>query len=845
MTDADREAMIDALIRRMTTAEKVHLCHGIDDVFVGDIPRLGIPKLGIVDGPQGVRLEDGRTATALPCGISLACSWSPEAAEEFGALIGREVLAAGLHASAGPGMNLMRTPLNGRNFEYYGEDPVLSGHVAAGYIRGCQAEGAAAMPKHLALNNQEICRGTGSSNVDERTLRELYLRGFEIAVREGRPWAMMSSYNKINGVHASACRLVQQQIVKDEFGFDGVMVSDWGGAHDTMGCALGGLDLEMGYGRNPVMGEAMLEKTRSGMIPEAVVEDKVRRILRMMFRTGRFLPEDSRPKGEINTPRHRQLARRMAQEGMVLLKNEGGLLPFDAARIKTLAVIGPNADYAHSMGPLEVCGGSGAVHPEYEITPLEGLRDYCRRRRIECLHAPGLVFDRDAVIPPGLLSHDTGKPGLKAAYYRGPEAMAAGETPFLTRVDKDMRMVWNPTVMVGGRKQDRALPDRDFAARWEGWLTPDCDGPCSLLLDLVHAQARVWLDGALVVETAFRCRHARRGHSWTAEKNRPLSLTIEMRCLEPNPEMRLLWQSGDAVRREQALAAAARADAVVFCGGTHHGYDKEGLGWGDAPGIDIPDLELIGPQAELIRDLVEVNPRTAVVLTNGSVVSVETWIDRVPALLEIWYTGMEGGNALAEVLFGDANPSGKLCCTWGKRLIDYACHANGNYPGVRDGENPFVSYDEGVFTGYRHFDRAAIEPRFPFGFGLSYTTFDIRLLDCAVQAACAAAPRATVRVSVTNTGLRAGAEVVQLYVGDDACSVERPKKELKAFRKVWLKPGETRTVEFGLGWRDFAFWSPKARNWVVEPGRFTVFVGNSCGNLPERAHVELTEGAKA
>ncbi len=840
MNEADREAAIDARIRQMTTAEKVHLCHGLDDVWIGDIPRLGIPKLGMNDGPQGVRLEDGRTATALPCGISLACSWSPEAAAEYGALIGREVLASGLHVSLGPGMNLMRTPLNGRNFEYYGEDPVLAGSIAAGYIRGCQSEGAAATPKHLALNNQEICRTTGSSNVDERTLRELYLRGFEIAVREGRPWMMMSSYNKINGEYASACRLVQQQIVKDEFGFDGVMVSDWGGAHDTVGCALGGLDLEMGQGRKSVMGEPLLERVLAGAVPESVLEEKVRRILRLMVRTGRFLPESDQPKGEINTPRHRRLARELAQEGMVLLKNEGNLLPFDAAAIKTLAVIGPNADVAHSMGPLEVCGGSGAVHPDYEITPLAGLRAYCRRHTIECLYAPGITFDRDEVIPGSLLCHDGRAPGLKAEYFHSRADLESGAPPFMTRVDRDMRFRWDHGSMVGGRS-DETLPDRDFAVRWSGRLTPNRSGQAALRIDLIHARARVWLDGRLVLNAEANRRHQQAVHDLTAVACQPMELRIEMDCLEPRPEMRLLWKAADDRTRERAhaLEVAARADAVVFCGGTHHGYDKEAIGWGDVPGADIPDLELIGPQAEFIRDLAGVNPKTAVVLTNGSVVSVETWIDRVPALLETWYAGMEGGHALAEVLFGEVNPSGKLCCTWGRKLDDYACHANGAYPGVREGEAAGVNYAEGLFMGYRHFDRARIAPRFPFGFGLSYTTFAARILDCTVDEPNADAPRVTVRVTVTNTGSRAGAEVVQLYVGDDDCSVERPERELKAFRKVRLPPGGSRTIGFSLDRRHFEFWSEEKQAWTVEPGRFTLSIGSAPSQESEQVKMDL------
>lgn len=838
MTDPKCEQFITSLLSKMTTEEKVHLCHGNTSVTIGNIPRVGIPELGMVDGPQGVRLEDGRTSTALPCGIGLACSWDPDTAREYGALIGREVLAAGHHVILGPGFNMMRTPLNGRNFEYYGEDPVLAGEIAAGYIRGCQQEGAGATPKHLALNNQEICRTTGNSIIDERSLRELYLTAFEIVIKKGHPWMMMSSYNKINGTYASAAHLVQQQITKDEMGFDGVMVSDWGGAHDTKGCALGGLDLEMGQGMNSIMGEPLLKLVQDGEIPEDVIEEKARRVLRLMYRTNCFMKKEEQPKGEIDTPRHHKLVKKLAQDSMVLLKNDKNFLPLDSKKLKSIAVIGPSADYQHNTGPLEICGGSGAVHPAYDVTPLKGLQDYCKGRGIEVFYEPGVIFNNNAIIPRKLLSHEDKKPGLKAEYFEAGTEIKPDSVPSLTRIDQDMQLRWNNITMVGGSSNEK-LPYKNFAVRWTGNLTADRTGKSSLMIDCIHSHVKIWLAGKLVIQTDPASRHSHGEYTFDAEAEQPLKLVIEMSCPAENPEMKLLWKTDSDDYSEKALAAAAKADAVIFCGGTNHFYDKEAIGWGDVPGADIPDLELIGPQSELISKLAKVNPKTAVVLINGSVVSVEDWLKEVPAILEAWYPGMETGNALAEILFGDVSPSGKLCCTWGKNLNDYACHSNGNYPGERKGENPYVKYDEGIFIGYRHFERAGIEPRFPFGFGMTYTSFKVNMVGTELLKASVKSPEVAVRIKVENTGKRDGAEVVQLYVRDNEASVEREKKALKAFRKIWLKAGESKEIELKLSLRDFAFWSPSLKKWTVEPGTFTLYAGNSSRDITGTAQITL------
>ena len=372
------EQQIEKLLAKLTLDEKLCLIRGRTDSHTGDVPRLGIQGIHTSDGPQGIRLEDGRTTTALPCGQSLSCTFSPKSAEKAGRLLGRECRALGVQALLGPGMNLMRTPLNGRSFEYFGEDPVLAGTIAAGYVKGIQSQQVAACPKHLALNNQEICRTVGSSNIDERTLRELYLRSFDIAVREARPWMMMSSYNRINGVYASQCGHTQQDVIKDIDGFDGVMVSDWGGVHDTYQPAMNGLDLEMGSSLENQYFDAPLRRlVEQGDVPMAVIDEKVRRILRLILRTkGLHNHPIDAPKGEVDTARNHRESRELAEDGMVLLQNDKSFLPLNPNKLKNILVLGPNADVAHNMGRLQETGGSGAVHPAYEVTPLEGIRKF-------------------------------------------------------------------------------------------------------------------------------------------------------------------------------------------------------------------------------------------------------------------------------------------------------------------------------------------------------------------------------------------------------------------------------------------------------------------------------------
>jgi beta-glucosidase len=679
------QARVDDLFGRLTMEEKVSLLHGCGESDMGGIPRVGLRKIGTTDGPQGVR---GPAATMFPSGIAMAASWDPTMVEQMGAALGEESLAAGSRMQLGPGMNIMRSPLGGRDFEYMGEDPLLTGNIAAGYVRGLQSRGVSACIKHFTGNEQEHWRTTMNVQIPERALREIYARPFEICIREGHPWALMAAYNKLNGDYCCHSRHLLIDLLRKDWNWDGEVVSDWGAWHDTTKAVNGGCDIEMEGWVNAKKDAKVLALIEKGAIFRDQFDSAVRSTLLLMFRVGAFGP--AKP-GSINTPAHQQIARKLAADSIVLLKNSNALLPIDANSIKTIAVIGPAADWKFTGNDLTVSGGSGAVFPPYEITALAGIRQKLGDR-VKITYASGFTYERDRKL---LVSHN----------------------------------------------------------------------------DQISA----------------------------------------------------------------AVDAARNADIAVVCVGTNHAYDRESLGWGTVPGADKPDLQLIGPASDLIKAVVAVNPKTVVVLTNGSPVSVEDWIDQVPALIEAWYPGMEGGNAIADVLFGDVNPSGKLPCTFGKKLTDWKCHSMTTevFPGT--GNNGIEKYDDGIWVGYRHFDHANIEPRFPFGFGLSYTTFQLR------SPAIRHNPDGsfTAEVSITNTGNRDGAQVVQVYMAPPKSDVDRPDRELAGFAKISLIKAQTQVVSIPISRSSLAYWSDASPGWVITPGRYTFSIGTSSRDLPLGTSLDL------
>jgi beta-glucosidase len=708
------EARVEDLLGRLTLEEKVGLVHANGKFRAGGVERLGVPYLWTADGPQGVREEVGVDswepagwtsdfATAMPVGMALASTWDTELAEAYGRTVGEEARARGKHVILGPALNIQRTPLCGRNYDYFGEDPWLAGRITVGYVKGMQAEQTIACIKHFAANNQEQHRGSIDVQVDERPLREIYLPAFEAAVREGGALAVMGAYNKVRGEHMCHNEYLLNQVLKGEWGFRGGVISDWGGTHDTRQAVLNGLDLEMGTGKpydQYFLAGPFLAGLKDGTFPVSVLDDKVRRNLRMLIASGGL--EGRRP-ATINTRAHWEVARRVAQDGIVLLKNEPSVLPLDLAQVKTIAVVGDNAVRRFAAG-----GNAAGVKAFRETTALEGI-----------------------------------------------------------------------VARVGGRA------------------------------DVVFSQG-------------YR-QPARRGYG---ERDLAGVRTSELTAATPQEAKDLA---------DRAVEAARRADAVLFVGGLTHqsGADDEG--------VDRRDLSLPAHQDELIARLVEANPRTAVILIAGSPVEMASWLAKTPAVLQAWYGGSEAGPALASVVFGDVSPSGKLPCTFPKALADSPAHAAAlarQFPG----EGGKVWYDEGLFVGYRWNDAKAIEPLFPFGHGLSYTRFQYASLQTALTAG-AEGPTATVSLQLANTGEREGAEVVQAYVRPVKPPVSRPEKELKAFAKVLLKPGETKGVTLTLGPRAFAYYDPEAKGWRVAKGRYEVLVGASSRDIRLTGGVEVARAA--
>jgi len=668
------EARVEDLLSRVTLEEKISIIHADSKFTTAAIPRLGIPRRWLDDGPHGVR-EDigpdtwasaGRTddfSTAMPAGICLAATWNPDLGFKEGEAIGQEARARGKDIMLGPGVNILRTPLCGRNFEYLGEDPFLSGVMCSGYIRGEQSQDISSCVKHFALNNQETERGTINVEVDERALREIYLPAFKAAVQSGGVWSVMGAYNQLRGQHCCDHDYLLNKILKDEWGFKGLVMSDWDGAHDTRECALNGLDLEMGTEQkydDYYLAQPYLNLLKSGELPLAGLDEKVRRNLRVMFATHVF--DAGRKTGSLNTATHQAVARQVAEEGIVLLKNEKQLLPLDAAKLKTIAVIGENATRLHAHG-----GDSSGIKAFYEINPLDGI---------------------------------------------------------VKRAGEKVNVIYS-----------------------EGYR-----------------------------------------------------------------------KDGGEDLAERAVAAAKSADVVIYLGGLNHdkGFDCEGA--------DRKDMKLPYGQDELIQKIAAANPQTIVVL-EGTMVEMDAWLDKVPALLQAWYPGMEGGNALAKVLFGDVNPSGKLPATFPKKLSDTPAAAFGAsaYPGT----NGTVTYAEGLLVGYRWFDTKHIEPQFPFGFGLSYTTFKYSHLKLIPGTNGAVAAQ----FEIENTGKVEGAEIAQLYVHEKKPHLMRPEKELKGFKKVFLQPGEKQTVSIPLNKEAFAYYDDAKKSWLTQGDDFEILIGSSSRDL--------------
>lgn len=711
------EERVEDALQRMTLEEKVGVLHAQSKFCSRGVQRLGIPELWTTDGPHGIRPEvlwdeweqaawTNDSCVAFPALTALAATWNPELAELYGRSLGEEALYRGKDVVLGPGVNIYRTPLNGRNFEYMGEDPLLASRMVVPYIKGLQSNGVAACVKHYALNNNEVNRHTSNVIVDDRTLYEIYLPAFKAAVTEGGAWSIMGSYNLYQNQHGCHNKRLLCDILRDEWGFDGVVISDWGGTHDTAEAVENGLDLEFGSWTNGLtngrsnaydnyyLADPYLKLLREGKADMATLDNKVRNVLRLIFRTAM---KSDKGFGSLCSDEHYAAARRIGAEGIVLLRNKGNLLPLDPSKPHNILVVGENAVKMMTVG-----GGSSSLKVQRETSPLDGLR----------AQAPAgstVVWER------GYVGDPTGE-------YNG---VTSGQD------------------LSESRSADRLIAD--------------------------------------------------------------------------------------------AADAARRADVVIFVGGLNKATGQ------DCEDSDRESLALPYNQDAVIEALVAANPRTVVVNVSGNAVAMP-WADKVPAILQAWFLGSESGNSLADVIFGHVNPSGKLPMTFPVRLDDVAAHAVGEYPGTKRADSDIVDirYNEGVLVGYRWFDTKKIRPLFAFGHGLSYTTFGYGKLS-ADASKIGPDGALTLSVDVTNTGSRAGAETVQLYISDTKASVKRPAKELKNFAKIYLEPGQTKTVTFTVRPSDLAFFDAGAHAWKAEPGEFRAHVGAASDDIRSSLRFVLTD----
>lgn len=825
-------------ILAMSLEEKVALVHGQSNLETGGCERVGVPGIRMSDGPNGVapawapgcdRGQSDKQSTALPVGTCLASTWDTALAREYGVTLGAEARAHGKDVILGPAVNMRRTPLGGRTFEYMGEDPFLAGAMAAAYVQGVQSQGVGACVKHFACNSHEHVRHHLDAVVEERALREIYLPAFERVVRESGVLCIMAAYNKLRGQKCCHSDYLLNVILKGEWGFDGLVVSDWGGVHATFDAAVGGLDIEMGQWSPETgyfMAQPYLDGLRQGVFSVTALNERVRRILGVMERLGMLDAAVARPRGARNTPAHQATAHRVAVEGMVLLKNEGALLPLRVKPGMRVAVIGENAIVRHCAA-----GGSSKVDPPFEFTPLEALREILGGE-VEIVYAPGYP-DPDSEMAPIESDCISSAAGAGRWLFEcwGTRAGIAKAPPVLSRAETDVNLFASEPPVAG-------LQPEQYALQWSAGVIAPVTGEYEFLL--YGSDCGVHIDGRYLTgiwrgdgrPTMARARIA-------LEAGRRYAVVVQNYPGRQGVAARLGWRVPGCGERpvgalhRQAVALAHGCDLTLFFGGFTHALDQEDL--------DLPDMRLPSGQDRLIAALAEANPRLVTVLY-GSGAGAMPWIDQVPAVLQAWYPGMSNGRAIVEVLTGKEEPGGRLPMTFYRRLEDCGAHAVGEYHAQRE------EYRDGVYIGYRWCDARGVEPLFPFGHGLGYTAFDFSGMRCKGPAGKTAVSQAdlqdgaavTVEVDVINRGDRAGAAVVQIYVAPEAPALDRPPRELKGFAKLRLSAGTAGTVRVTLDRRAFAYWHPVRRAWTVDAGRYAIEAGVASRDIRQRCVVDVT-----
>ncbi|HWD38942.1 MAG TPA: glycoside hydrolase family 3 C-terminal domain-containing protein [Fimbriimonas sp.] len=792
-TSDEVEQKVLTTLGQMTLDEKIDILSGVDGFNERGVPRLGVPKLLFSDGPVGVR-NFGPT-TAYPAGVCLAAAFDPELANRFGVAIGRDARSRGVAAWLGPGVNLSRVPQNGRNFEYLGEDPYLASRTVVGIIKGVQSQGVVATVKHYAANNHENDRMVDSSEVDERVLRELYFKPFEAAVREANVWAVMCAYNKLNGVYCSENPFLLKQVLRNDWGFRGVLMSDWGAVHSTLPALKGGLDLEM-PGPEFITREKVKPLLDDGQLKMIDIDEKVANILRMTYGMGFDKRHQKDPSIPADDPANEQAALQVAREGTVLLKNKG-VLPLSTRRPLHILVVGPNADPAVTGG-----GGSSYTTPAEKVSLLEAVKKYAgTNAKVDFRPLMSDYVDRALSFRGFTAPGDGSRRGLLMERFNNQRLSG---TPAESRVVRGIRI----------RQDGEGQGQTHYSVRWTGNATFDQTGTF-LAAARSDDGIRVYLDDKLIIDDWNDHGEKVDTAPVKVEKGRTYKVRVEFYQAEGEA----IAQFGFAPMNEdwrQDIPAGEieNADAIIAAVGFGPATESEGQ---DRPFV------LPGVQEDVLEKLVALNPRVIVVNNSGAGVDMSKWVDKAGGILQAWYPGGIGNLAIGEILFGLTNPSGKLPTTFPRTLK--GTYYEAAYPPV----NHKLAYKEGLLIGYRWFDTHNVAPLFPFGFGLSYTTFRFSHADLEPDRAHGTA---VMKVTVENTGRRDGAETVQVYVHARDSKVARPEKELKGFARVFLKAGERKDVFVPIKVSDLSYWDTPGHKWVSEPGRYDVMVGDSSRNLP-------------
>lgn len=804
---------LNALIDAMTLEEQVSLLSGEDFWSLPAIERLGIAKLRMTDGPNGARgggsLIGGVTAAAFPVGISIGATWDTALAQDIGQALGQEVKSKGAHVALAPTVNIHRSVTNGRNFECYSEDPELAANLAVAVIKGLQGEGVAATIKHFAGNESEIERTTISSQIDERSLREIYLRPFEDAVKIAGTWGIMSSYNKLNGTYAAENHWLLTKVLREDWGYDGIVMSDWFGSRTTAPTVNAGLDLEM-PGPTRDRGAKLVAAVHAGEVSVETVRSLALNILRWMARTGALHDQAEWVERADVRPEHAALIRRAGAAGTVLLQNNG-ILPL-APDGGTVAVIGPNAKVAQIMG-----GGSAQLNPHYRVSPWDALQ---ARIGDAVTYAQGCTNHRWEPVLPGPFTAD---------YFDNASLEGA---PVFTETLDEAQTFWI------GRVADGRVPVPGYSVRLTGTYTPATSG---LHRVGIHSAglSRVLIDGVLVADAWTGWKKGRTYFEEgcdevvadiTLTAGRAHVITVEFAAIATDNLGLFGLRAGlsrplDDADIAAAVDAARRADTAILCVGRSGEWDTEGS--------DLLDIRLPGRQDALIAAVCAANPRTVVLLQTGGPVEMP-WLAHAAAVLQAWYPGQEAGNAIADVLFGDVDPGGRLPQTFPTRWQDNPAYSQD--PEIYPGLNGRVRYEEGLFIGYRHYDKTGIKPLFPFGFGLSYTSFALSDMHAAPYG-----DGVQITATVTNTGARAGSTVLQVYVTPPA-TPDRPHRTLRGFAKCALAPGQAQNVTIYLAPRDFARFDVPAQCWRVDAGEYVLSAGFSSADIT--AKCTLTQPAQ-